>query len=158
MEIKPCELKDANAFIEKLHRHHKRVQGHRFSLGAWKNEKLVGVVCVGRPVARLTDASRVLEVTRLCTDGTRNACSALYSAAARVGREMGFEKIQTFILESETGVSLKASGWKREGETSGGTWSRQSRMRFDKHPLDIKARWSLQLKSPVHRDTQGEER
>lgn len=145
MEIKPCELRDANTFIEKLHRHHKRVKGHRFSLGAWKDEKLVGVVCVGRPVARLTDASKILEVTRLCTDGTKNACSALYNAAARVGREMGFEKIQTFILESEPGTSLKASGWIREGESAGGSWNRQSRMRFDKAPLDVKVRWSRRL-------------
>src|SRR5579859_562950 len=111
MKIRPCELRDANAFVERLHRHHKKVQGHRFSIGLWDEDKLVGVAIVGRPVARMTDHTKVLEVTRLCTDGTKNACSALYSAAARVGKELGYERIQTFILESEPGTSLIATGW-----------------------------------------------
>src|SRR4051812_39381145 len=69
--IRPCELKDANAFITELHRHHKRVQGHRFSQSVWLDDiVLVGVACTGRPVARKTDQRNVVEVTRLCTDGT----------------------------------------------------------------------------------------
>lgn len=71
MKIVPVELKEANAFIGSLHRHHKPVQGHRFSIGVEKNGILVGVATVGRPVARLTPAKEVLEVTRLCTDGTK---------------------------------------------------------------------------------------
>ena len=42
----------------------------------------------------------VVEVTRLCTDGTKNACSFLYGAAARIAKEMGYKQIQTYILES----------------------------------------------------------
>jgi antitoxin (DNA-binding transcriptional repressor) of toxin-antitoxin stability system len=122
MKIVPLELKEANAFIEKLHRHHKPVQGHRFSIGAKKDGVLVGVATIGRPVARLTPAKEVLEVTRLCTDGTKNACSALYSAAARIGKELGYKKIQSFILDSENGSSLKASGWFFDGISQGGQW------------------------------------
>jgi hypothetical protein len=122
MKIVPIELKEANAFIESLHRHHKPVQGHRFSIGVTKDGALVGVATVGRPVARLTPAKEVLEVTRLCTDGTKNACSALYSAAARVGKELGYKKIQSFILDIENGASLKASGWVLESISSGGQW------------------------------------
>jgi len=147
MEIRPCELRDANTFIERLHRHHKRVVGHRFSISAWHESRMVGVAVLGRPVARMTDQANVLEVTRLCTDGTRNACSALYSAAARAARAIGYEKIQTFILDSESGVSLKASGWKRGPDSAGGAWSRPSRGRQDKAPLDKKVRWELVLKS-----------
>jgi hypothetical protein len=145
--IKPCELRDANEFIAKHHRHHKPVVGHRFSLGAWKDEQLVGVVTVGRPVARMTDYRTTLEVTRLCTDGTPNACSALYAAAARVGREMGYAKIQTFILGSEPGTSLKASGWISEGPAGGGQWKHTAGPRRTDQPTEIKTRWARQLAS-----------
>ena len=74
------------------------------------DNKLHGAAIVGRPVARLGgNPNQVLEVTRLVTDGTRNACSFLYSACARIGKEMGYLKIQTYILDTETGISLKAS-------------------------------------------------
>lgn len=144
-KVRPCELRDANAFVERLHRHHKRVQGHRFSLGLWSDEQLVGVICVGRPVARMTNAATVLEVTRLCTDGTKNACSKLYAAAARVGKEMGYLKIQTFILQSESGVSLLASGWSKAAQSVGGSWSRPSRGRADKAPTEPKVRYEKVL-------------
>jgi len=141
LKVVPVELKEANAFIAELHRHHKPVQGHRFSIGAQKDGKLVGVACIGRPVARLTPAKEVLEVTRLCTDGTKNACSILYAAAARVGKEMGYKKIQTFILETELGASLKASGWVHDGTSPGGQW---------KH-TDGKPRRTDQPTCPKHR-------
>jgi hypothetical protein len=128
MDVRPIELADANAFIAKLHRHHKPVVGHRFSLAAWKDGALVGVCVVGRPVARNAGHPlEVVEVTRLCTDGTKNACSALYSAAARVAKEIGFGKIQTYIMETEHGTSLRASGWTMKEElVGGGQWKRPS--------------------------------
>ena len=104
------ELKEANDFVETLHRHHKRMQGHRFSLGTMLDDKLVGVSIVGRPVSGKNQRIWV-EVSRLCTDGTRNACSFLYSASARAAASLGFERIQTYILDTEPGTSLKAAGW-----------------------------------------------
>lgn len=77
---------------------------------------------VGRPVARGCDPDTIAEVTRLATDGTRNACSFLYSAAARACQAMGFTKIQTYILDTEDGTSLRAAGWKYEATTAGGQW------------------------------------
>jgi hypothetical protein len=103
------------------------VQGHRFSIGVEKNGELVGGCSVGRPTARLTDQRKILEVTRLVTDGTKNACSALYAAAARVGGELGYQMIQTFILETEPGTSLRAAGWVLDGESKGGDWTRASK-------------------------------
>jgi hypothetical protein len=116
MKIKttPLELREANAHIEEFHRHHGRVQGHRFSIGVVDEAgRLLGCAVVGRPTSGL-DPKRILEVTRLCSDGTPNVCSMLYSAAARVGKELGYEVIQTYIFQSECGASLKASGWKYE--------------------------------------------
>ncbi len=123
LEIVPLTLKQANELVSVLHRHHKPAQGHRFSLGVKDGERLCGAVIVGRPVSRELDPYRVAEAIRLVTDGTKNACSFLYSAAARVAREMGFEKIQTYILEEESGISLDASGWSFEVTTTGGDWN-----------------------------------
>jgi hypothetical protein len=146
LKIVPLELKDLNAFVALHHRHHKPVQGHRFSIGAELNGVLVGGCSVGRPVARMTDQRRTLEVTRLVTDGTRNACSLLYSAAARVGKELGYAKIQTFILETEPGTSLKAAGWMLECESGGGDWTRDSKPnRRQDQPQTPKQRWARTL-------------
>jgi len=161
IRVQPIELRDANEFIARNHRHHKPVQGHRFSLCALSDNQLCGVVVVGRPVARLAGSpTEVLEVTRLCTDGTKNACSALYSAAARCGREMGYLLIQTYVLESEHGTSLKASGWERDTEPcGGGQWKHtddESRLfptRRTDQPTCKKFRWFKQLNKSKPKDT-----
>lgn len=144
MKLIHVELKDANAFVEALHRHHKPVVGHRFSLGAVdKTGKVIGVSIVGRPVARAVDHRSTVEVLRLCTDGTKNACSFLYSASARAAKALGYEKIQTYILEEESGVSLRAAGWEKEGMTKRDTWNTPIRGgRRTDQPNGRKQRWS----------------
>lgn len=119
MKVIPLSLAQANEFVTLLHRHHKKTQGHKWSIGVVEDDKLVGVAITGRPVSRMSDNGITLEVTRVCTDGTKNACSMLYAACARAAKAMGYEKIQTYILESELGSSLKASGWQYESTTSG---------------------------------------
>lgn len=146
LRLVPMSLREANAFVEALHRHHKRVQGQKFSIGCTDpGGKLVGVAIVGRPVARMTDAKAVAEVTRLCTDGTPNACSILYAACARACAAMGYSLVQTFILASESGASLAASGWHKVGVSAGGSWSRPSRGREDNHPTEPKVKWAKEL-------------
>jgi hypothetical protein len=142
LKVRPCELKAANAYIAEHHRHHKPVVGHRFSLSVWDGDRLCGVAIVGRPVARLTDFTKVLEVTRLCTDGTKNACSILYAAAARVGKEMGYVKIQTFVLDTEPAVTLRAAGWTLEGVSAGGQWVHTAGPRRTDQPTNPKQRWA----------------
>ena len=108
--MRPCELKEANELVARWHRHHKPVQGHRFSLKAVDEQGIVhGAAIIGRPVARNNNQREWVEVTRLATDGTRNVCSLLYAAAARAAKEMGYEKIITYTLEEEEGVSLRAA-------------------------------------------------
>lgn len=147
MRARPLTLKQANAFIAENHRHHKPVTGHRFTIAAEKNGVVCGFAVVGRPVARMVDPYTVAEVTRLCTDGTRNACSFLYSACARAAAAaMGFEKIQTYILDSEDGTTLKAAGWKYEYTTSGGQWKHtDGKPRRTDQPTQPKQLWSRQL-------------
>lgn len=134
----PIELGEANAFVAEHHRHHRPVVGHKFSIGATAGDSIVGVAIVGRPVSRMRDDGLTLEVTRLCTDGTRNACSFLYGACARAAFALGYKRIGTYILKSETGASLRAANWKLIGERGGGSWSRPSRPTVDKHPLQKK--------------------
>ena len=144
LRVVPVELKVANELVAQLHRHHQAVQGHRFSIGvADDNGFLHGACIVGRPVARLAGhPTKVLEVTRLGTDGTKNACSMLYSAAARAGRAMGYERIQTYILEEELGTSLLASGWQTEGPAGGGQWKHtDGKPRRTDQPIGRKTRW-----------------
>lgn len=131
-------LAEANAFVVAHHRHHQRVVGHIFSLGAARGDHIVGVVIVGRPVARMRDDGETAEVTRLCTDGTKNACSFLYGAAARAAFALGFRRVGTYILASEPGTSLTAAGWRKIGEVPGRSWDTPSRPRVDKHPTQKK--------------------
>ena len=142
MIIVPISLRKANEVVTQLHRHHKPSRGHKFSIALLKDSVYVGIAICGRPVARGSDDGLTLEVARLCTDGTPNACSKLYGACARVAKEMGYEKIQTYILESESGTSLKASGWVMEAVTAGGQWKRTDGItnRTDQ-PTEPKQRW-----------------
>lgn len=141
LTVVPCELNEANAFVEAHHRHHRPVVGHRFSLAVTDGTEVRGVAIVGRPVARGLDDGWTLEVTRVATDGTPNACSALYAAAWRAARAMGYRKLVTYTLDSESGTSIKAAGWKMVAQTDGGSWSCPSRPRVDTHPLQGKLRW-----------------
>ena len=124
---------------------------------------------VGRPVARGCNPEEVAEVTRLCTDGTRNACSILYAACARAAEAMGYVRIQTYILDSEPGTSLKAAGWRLDGHTKGGQWDHTSERQLNldggtrrsDQPTNPKARWVKDLSgnmSTVQQITQQEDR
>lgn len=148
----PLTLREANELISRMHRHHKPVQGHRFTIGAENNGDfrdfighgcLVGAAVVGRPTARMTDQYRIAEVTRLVSDGSKNVCSMLYAACARAAEAMGYDSIQTFILDDEPGTSLKAAGWEFVAWSEGGDWNRPSRGgRRTDQPMQRKQKWA----------------
>lgn len=148
LRVVPLTLKQANSFVAAIHRHHKPVQGHRFSLGVEEDGRIVGVCIVGRPVARGCNPYLTAEATRLATDGTKNACSILYAAAARACKAMGFEKIQTYTLQEEPGTSLRAAGWNAVATTAGGDWNHSAsyngKRRTDQ-PMTPKTRWEKEL-------------
>ena len=135
LTIVPVSLEEANALVEAMHRHHKPVIGHKFSLGVSTPDQIVGVAIVGRPVARGNDDGLTLEVNRCCTDGTRNACSMLYGAAWRAAKAMGYRRLITYTLPAEGGSSLRAAGWTLLGERGGGNWNTPSRPRIDTDEL-----------------------
>ena len=141
LEIVPMTLREANAYVEQNHRHHGPVAGHKYSIGLSNGEKIVGVAIVGRPVSRHLDDGWTLEVNRLCTDGTKNACSMLYAAAWRAARAMGYKRLITYILESENGASLRAAGWKCVGQAGGLRWTGERRPEVDLYPAQMKIRF-----------------
>lgn len=155
----PIELKDAQDYINIYHRHHQAAHRDKFRIAAMDDNKIVGVIQVGRPVSRVLDDGNTLEVLRLCTNGKKDVCSFLYSRAARIAKEMGYKKIITYVLESESGVSLKASGWVCEACSVGGSdWNTPSRPREvvpgqmslfppkNKYPINVKKqRWARTL-------------
>jgi hypothetical protein len=155
LKLVPLTLRQANQLVGKWHRHHNLVVGHRWSIGVAVDGELVGAVIVGRPVARMTPQYTVAEATRLVTNGHRNACSKLYAAAARAAEAMGFDEIQTFILCSELGTSLRAAGWCEDTErkSNGGDWNRPSRggRRMDQ-PQEPKRRFYKKLRRAASED------
>lgn len=138
LQIKPISLKEANFYVENNHRHHRKAQGHKFSIAVYENNELHGVAIVGRPLSRYLDDGMTLEVLRLCTDGTKNACSILYARCAKIAKEMGYKKIITYILAEENGSSLKASGWTLEADNvGGGSWENCERRRDDREYVQL---------------------
>lgn len=141
LSTKVITLREAQAFVEKHHRHHGSPVGHKLSIGVriQGTDDLVGVAIVGRPVARLfDDGGDTLEVSRTCTDGTRNANSALYGAVWRICRELGARRVITYTQDGETGASLRAAGFtavaRRKAHPG---WDRPNRRRGAGHPTNV---------------------
>lgn len=152
LDIRPVRQKEAKALIRAFHRHNAPPAGWRFGAAIYNGMTMVGVVWVGRPVARGFDPVTTVEVNRLCIrtdlppDLVWNACSQCYGWAAREAKKRGFEHIVTYTLESEAGTSLIAAGWEREAEVRGRSWNTPSRPRGDSGPTDDKVRWGKSLR------------
>lgn len=144
LRLHPIGLREANEWVDAVHRHHKPVTGHKFSVSVVDDTgQLVGVGIAGRPVSREYQQQGYLEVVRVATDGSPNVPSMIYGALKGAGMKLGYpaHKIITYTLESEPGTSLRAAGWILDGTTSGGSWDRPSRGRTDKAPIVPKNRW-----------------
>lgn len=151
LEIRPTTLREANAYVADKHRHNSPTTGHKYSIACFDDGRLCGVAIAGRPVARRMDDGATIEILRVCTDGTRNACSILYGACSRVARAMGYKRVITYTLRSESGASLRASGFRNDGEAGGTDWNVPSRPREvsqmtlfgeeRKYPNELKIRW-----------------
>ncbi len=146
MKVVPVSLKTANEIVLLEHRHNKPVAGHKWSIGAEHDGKLVAVCIVGRPIARMLDDGMTIEVLRLCAipDGPPNVCSFLYRAAWRVWAAMGGTRLITFTLQSESGSSLRGAGFKLAKSFEGASWSRDARPRETQAvQMLAKHRWEI---------------
>ena len=143
-KFQPISLKQANEFVSNHHRHNKPVAGHKFSIGLFDDDKLIGVAICGRPVARMADDGLTLEILRVCTDGTRNANSMLYSRVKKIAQVIGYQKVLTYTLTEESGSSLRAVGAQKSGIVKPREWSRKKR---ERNSQDVykkeKIRWIL---------------
>ena len=147
MRAVPLELKEANAFVAAHHRHHAPVKRDKWRFGVVDdNGKLTGVLHAAKPVARMLDDGKTIEIVRCCSDGTKNLCSFMLGRARRIAKEMGYSKIISYILDTESGTSYKAAGWYKEADTRGGrSWNTPSRPRSTNAPTCDKQRWALNL-------------
>ena len=133
LRLRPSTLREANSYVLAHHRHHPPVVGYKFAIACEEDGRLCGVVIVERPKARMLDNGLTLELSRVCTDGTMHAASKLIAGAARASFAMGADRVISYVLETELGVSYAAAGWSRSDHvSSGGEWSRPSRGRARK--------------------------
>lgn len=142
MELRPISVKHASRFVATWHRHLDAPQGARFALSAWEDGQLVGVAMVGNPIARLSMDGWTAEVIRVATDGTPNACSFLYSRAKRAAQALGFRRVITKTLPTESGASLRAVQAQSQGVCPAQQWDRVNRRRVES-PMSPKLRWEL---------------
>jgi hypothetical protein len=138
-------LAQANAYVTQFHRHLNGVVGHVASLALYDDAGMRGVLILGRPLARHQDDGSTAEVLRVCTDGSRNACSKLYGAARRWAKRNGRRRLVTYTLPEEPGASLRGAGFICTGATRGGSWNRTGRARADKAPTVAKTRWEMRV-------------
>ncbi len=143
LELQPITFREAAEYIRQNHRHHQPPQGWLFGCAGNDGVKVVGVITIGRPVARMLQDGYTAEVTRCCTDGTKNASSMLYGAAWRAAKALGYRRLITYTLASEPGNSLRASGWRELYTTKERPdgWNTQNRPREVKAPTAPKTLW-----------------
>lgn len=133
IEIVPCTITAAKEFVKNFHRHNKPPQGGLFAVGASDGTRLVGVAIVGRPVARHMQDGFTCEVVRCCVidDAPKGTPSALYGACWRAARALGWHRLITYTLQTESGASLRGAGWKvlaeRKANNPGGWQNRPGR-------------------------------
>lgn len=157
LTLKPISLRDANAYVEKHHKHHPAARGCKFPIGCYFGDLLVGVVIVERPKARHLDDGWTLELTRVCTAGHQHVASKLIAAATRAAFAMGARRVISYVLAEEAGSSYLAAGWFRVEDGAGnpilfggGEWSRPSRSRdLMVSPTGRKHRWERHSRAEI---------
>jgi hypothetical protein len=148
----PLTLPKANECVARWHRHHAPLPGGFawFAVGAVTDGSLVAAAIAGRPTNRNNDDGQTVEVLRLASDGTRNACSLLLGACARAAKAIGAWRCITYTLEPESGASLRAVGWERQRDGITSWWahsgSRTPAIERD-HLAVPKVRWAIEFRA-----------
>lgn len=134
-------------YVAENHRHLKReLAGALFAVGAEDDTgKFVGVA-VATNGPRVWQGTGRLNIARVCTDGTPNACSFLLGAICRAARALGYVEAWTYTLPEEPGTSLRAAGFEHMGTTPGGEHGSASRPRKPAEQAGPKNRWRKKLK------------
>lgn len=149
LEIRPIHLKDANDYVKKYHRHNIPTTGGKFAVSCLNDGVLCGVAICGRPVSRILDDGLTLEIYRNCTDGTRNACSKLYGACVKIAMDMGYKRVITYTLASETGASVRAGNFVFSSRAGQLEWTGERRRDYYVAPAEMKNRWEYVIDKGV---------
>lgn len=114
----PMKIAEACEFVRNFHRHNKPPAGGLFAVGVSSGSALVGVAIVSRPVARFLDDGQTAEVVRCCVhdEAPKGACSFLYARCWQAAKALGWRKLITYTLQSESGASLRGAGWRTVAE------------------------------------------
>lgn len=136
LKIRPVTKTEARRFVQEHHRHNEAPSSMQVQLvvGLYDEDTLVGVATAGHPIARAFNGQNMLEINRTCIDGYhKNGNSLLYGAICRAAKALGYEKVTTYTLHDESGVSLKASGFKIVDDVGLTSWQdgTKSRVRYD---------------------------
>lgn len=142
LHIRPVTLRQARSFVGDYHRHNEKPPGGKWAIALMRGDELVGVAICGRPVSGELQRQGFMEITRVCVlDGVKGGNSMLYQRCRRIGQLMGYERFTSYNRKDESGVSLRAAGFKLVAETRGGSWDRRKRRRIDKASTEPKNRW-----------------
>jgi hypothetical protein len=155
LQLKPISIKEACLIVARWHRHNRPPNGGLFAVSVEEDEVVVGVAIVARPIARGLWNGYTCEITRVCTNGTYNACSILYGACIRAAKALGYRRVYTYTLESEPGASLRAAGFMKEAVLAErGAWTSSTRHRMatdlfgnELVPSGPKIRWLWERKN-----------
>lgn len=113
LHLVPVSLDQANEHVAAWHRHNTPVVQCIFRVGAADDEGILrAVAIVERPKARGNADEATLEITRVASDGTHNACSLLYGACARAAFALGYTRVITYTQATESGSSPRAAGYR----------------------------------------------
>lgn len=147
LRLAPCTVQAAKQYVRYHHRHNPRVQSGLFAVAVERADtgERVGVAIVGRPSSRVLQARGMVEITRVCTDGTPNACSFLIARARRAAVALGYRpgNLITYTLVDEGGASIRGAGLRVAACVEARGWADASvaRAREDKHTIGDRFRW-----------------
>jgi len=138
-----------SGWVAATHRHCTRLSiGVQFATAVRnrKTKKIVGAIQCKNPVARNMDDGQTLEISRVATDGTPDACTWLMGQARRWAKRDGrFSRIISYTLEHEGGASLRAANFKQVAQVR----ARAPRRQGSAAPAGKKVRWEMFLKKTI---------
>ena len=74
----------------------------------------------------------------------------IYGALCRAARALGYHEAWTYTLPEETGVSLRAAGFREMGKTRAEEWDRPSRARSAAVRSDAKSGLAFSAATPLN--------
>lgn len=143
LTIVPISIKEANGYVDRWHRHNKPIRVARWACACVDHLGTIhGVAIFGTPSCTNLMDGLTGEILRVATDGTRNSCSILYGACRKAAFALGYTRVVTYTLHSESQASLKAVGFKLVDDNAGGSpWTNRKGRKAQAVSMIRKNRW-----------------